>query len=38
MDTALLRKRAPYILARVIFQHAEKAFQSQETLNMQIIH
>ena len=36
-DTALLRKRARYILARVILQHAEIASQSLETLNMQII-
>ena len=37
-DTALLRKRARYNLARVISQHAEIVFQSPETLNMQITH
>ena len=36
-DTALLRKRACYILTRVISHCAEIAFQSLETLNMQII-
>ena len=36
-DTALLRKRARYILARVISQHAEIAIQSLKTLNMQVI-
>ena len=36
-DTALLRKRARFMLACVILQNAEIAIESLETLNMQTI-